>query len=104
MSFRGASRLTIHTLSWDLKLYDYCSISDNKIKIIKQAEKRMLYHNGCLWIKRSNTEFNIAMDAFDFSEACELVRMLLLWRLSFLFDIKHIGFYRDDGVILVCET
>lgn len=60
----------------------------------------MLYHNECLWTRRKNEEFNIAMSAFDSTEACELVR-LLLWRLRYLFDIKATGL-RDD-VILLCK-
>lgn len=62
----------------------------------------MLYHNGCPWTRRKKEEFNIAMSAFDSTEACELVRLLLLWRLRYLFDIKDTGL-RDDDVILLCK-
>lgn len=30
----------------------YCPINENEIKIIKRAQKPMLYHNGCLWKKK----------------------------------------------------
>lgn len=58
---------------------DYCTIRDNEFKIIMQAQKPILYHNGGLWTIRNNTQFNIAMGLFNSEEACELVGILLLW-------------------------
>lgn len=78
---------------------NYCSIS--KINTIKQAQKSILFHNGYLWTKRSKPEFNITMWAFDSADTCELVVILLLWWLRFIFNFKDTGLYRDDCVILL---
>lgn len=72
--------------------------------MIRLAQKPILYHNQCLWTKRSNEKFNIAISAFDSAEACELVGILLLWRLRFLFHINNTAIYRDVGEILQWKT
>lgn len=61
-------------------------ISNREINIIKEAQKPILFHNGYLWTKRSNPEFNIATGAS--AEAGELFGILLLWKPRLIFDIK----------------
>lgn len=51
---------------------DYYNIDDEMICIITQDPKPMLYHNGCMWTKRNNEEFNIAMATYDSAEACDI--------------------------------
>lgn len=47
-----------------------CNFSKKKeIQLIKKAQKSMLYPNGCIWTKKSNQEFNIAMGAYNFVDA-----------------------------------
>ena len=51
---------------------------------------------GNPWIKKDNSEFDVAQGAFDSAEVCELVGLFLLS------ELKHIhintGLYRDDGL------
>lgn len=70
---------------------NYCPISDQKMYIIKQAETLVFFHNDCLWTKRNNPEFNVAMGTNDFAETCDIIRILFLWHLGFMFDIKNTG-------------
>lgn len=40
-----------------------------EIQLIKKAQKSMLYPNGCIWTKKNNQEFNIAMGAYNSVDA-----------------------------------
>lgn len=44
---------------------NYCPIKDQEMNIINPAHTPVLFHNDCLWTKTNNTEFNIAMSAYD---------------------------------------
>lgn len=57
----------------------YCLINENEIKIIKRTQKPMLYHNGCLWKKKTKNNNTV-------------------------FDIKDIRIYRDDSIIHLRKT
>lgn len=61
----------------------------------------MHYHNGCMWTKRNNSEFNISMGTYDSIESCEKVGIFLMSLLRYLFDINNTGLYRDGGMLLV---
>ena len=41
------------------------------------------------------------MDSFDGAEACELVGLYLLSKISLLIDLDNFGLYRDNGLALI---
>ncbi|MCP3930953.1 MAG: hypothetical protein GY705_17855, partial [Bacteroidetes bacterium] len=69
--------------SIDEKLFDeaidfargYVPISKDKIDIMKNARKSLLFHNDKTW-KKTNTLFDVTMGAYDGAEVCELVGLL----------------------------
>ena len=72
-----------------------------KVCIIMQARKRLLFHEGVPWLKRSlNYDFDLPMGSYDGAEVCELVDTFLLNNLSQVIYKSIVGLYRDDGVSL----
>lgn len=57
---------------------NYCPTCDREINILKQTQKPILFHNAYLWSKKSNPEFDIAIEEFYSAEAYELFEILLL--------------------------
>lgn len=101
---RGSfSNFIIYTV-YHREATNYCPISHHDINIIKQPQSSILFQNGFLWTNRNNLDFCIAMGAFDLMEAWELIRILLLWRLRFIVDIKITRLYTDNGIILMFEA
>ena len=75
---------------------DFVAISEGDIRTIKQARKSLLYNSDTPWIKKGDTNFDVAMGSFDGAEVCELVGLLILSKLKSLgIDV---GLYRDDGL------
>ena len=58
-------------LSWASNLTDR---AEDKISIIKQTRKSILFNNGKPWIKKdSNSLYDVTMSSYDGAEICELV-------------------------------
>lgn len=56
----------------------------------------MLYQNRCMWTKRDNEEFNIAMGVYDMAEACKRAEIKVEIKISIWYQL-----YRDDSVIIL---
>lgn len=61
-------------------------------------KKSILFHEDYLWTKRSKAEFNITMGVFDSTESCEVVGLLLMRELKFIFDIRDTGLGDDPAL------
>ena len=76
-------------------------ISEQDIKIIRQAKKSLLFSDDEPWCKRmGNLLFDVAMGSYDGAETCELVGLYLLSELHRFIPNINIGLYRDDGLAI----
>ena len=51
-------------------------------------------------MKKDSGLFDVAMDAFDGTEVCELVSNFLLHKLSEKYERKNLALSRDDGLAI----
>ena len=76
-------------------------IGNEDLQIIMQARKSLLYNDGIPWIKKDGSyTFDVTMGSFDGAEACGLVVIYLLSKLSEDLQITNVELYRDDGLKL----
>ena len=80
---------------------NYTDITEEDTKIILQTKKALLFENGDPWIKKGNKSFDVTMGSWDGAEACEVVGLFLLSKLSHI-NSMNVGLYRDDG-LAVCQ-
>ena len=80
---------------------EYVTFTKQDIAIINHARKSFLFLNSQPWTKNAADEFDVTMGAYDGAEICELVGLFILYKLQILFDKKHLGLYRDDGLAVV---
>ena len=77
----------------------YSTISEEDTEIILQSRKSLLFSIEEHWIKRNDNEmFDVTMGSYDGAEICELVGLLILYRLGQLFNNANNELYRDDGL------
>ena len=79
----------------------FTAVSDNKIKIILNARKSLLFNSNNPWMKKTNENFDVAMGSFDGMEICELVGVFLLDRLAGVLGKETVGLYRDDELAVL---
>ena len=48
-----------------------------------------------------NNLFYVPMGSFFGSELCDLIGLYALRKLEYLYDLKEIGLYRDDGLAII---
>ena len=75
------------------------------------SRRNFLFYDDSAWTKKENPRFDITMGSFDGAEACELVGLFLLNKITHTnfgidkhqvrIDKQQIGIYRDDGLMLV---
>ena len=85
---------------------ELCFISQADIDIVLQSRQTFLFHKNMPWIKKDEVKgkFDVPMGCWDGAEACELVGLYLLHRLTnyySAFEVQNIGLYRDDGLAVV---
>ena len=72
----------------------FTTITRDERNIIIQSRKCFLYKDGSPWSKKSNSEFDITMGAYDGAECCEIVGLFMISELK---PLKlDGGVYRDD--------
>ena len=85
----------------------YTEITDEEVEILYHTCKTVLYHEGEIWKKKCEVDFDVPMGSIHGAEVCELVGLLLLHQLnqSNIFVEGNFGIYRDDGlgVLKVCS-
>ena len=58
--------------------------------------------NKKTWIKKDHSNlFDVPMCSFFGAKLCDLIGLYALSKLGSLYDIKEIGFYRDDGLAII---
>ena len=78
----------------------HTKISEKDKAIIFHARKSLLFNGQHVWIKKEGGLFDVTMGAFDGAEVCETVGNFLLYQLSKIYNKRHIGLYRDDGLAI----
>ena len=76
----------------------YTPIGQDNKDIIFQVRKSFLFNQKQPWVKRKESDFDVAMGAYDSAEVTDLVGLFLLSKLQGLGLI--VGLYRDDGLAL----
>ena len=76
----------------------YVNFSNLDRDIIFQARKSALVHEGSVWIKKANPNFDVPMGAYDGAEVCDIVGLFLLSELEKLKLNAAIGGYKDDNL------
>ena len=62
----------------------------------------MTFNKIKTWIKKDNINlFDVPMGFFFGAELCDLIGLHALSKLKYLYDIKKIGLYRDDGLAII---
>ena len=77
---------------------NYTPIGQDNKDIIFQVRKSFLFNQKQPWVKRKESDFDVAMGAYDSAEVTDLVGLFLLSKLQGLGLI--VGLYRDDGLAL----
>ena len=81
-------------LEWAIQ---YTNMTEQQKKVVFQASKSFLYSRGEAWVKKGDTNFDIAMGAYHGAQACEIVGLFMLSKLVGLPNFQAI-MYRDDGL------
>ena len=74
------------------------TIEEEVITIIFHTRKSLLFYKTSVWVKKDNTDFDVAMGSYDGAEVCELVGLYLLNLLTNEFGKHNMGLYRDDSL------
>ena len=69
--------------------------------MINHPRKSLLFNNQQAWIIKESRLFDVAMEAYDGAEVCELVDSFLRYQHSNKYNKKDIGFYQDDGLAVL---
>ena len=72
----------------------YVVITETEKNILMNARKSVLHSDDAVWAKKSGL-FDVTMGSWDGAEACEVVGLFLLSKLSHTNNIQ-VGLYRDD--------
>jgi hypothetical protein len=74
-------------------------ISVEKMSIIMQARRTLLFLDKDQWTKKTgDEEFDVPMGCFDGAEVCELVGLYILEKIGKIMGKENVGLYRDDGL------
>lgn len=81
---------------------NYGHISDKEVNIMRKPKKKWFYTTTELYgLINITKNFYVCIGVYDFADTCELVGIMLLWRLRIISDRKNNGIYRDDGINLL---
>ena len=76
----------------------HTNINDDTYKIIMHARRSVLFCRNVTWAKKDNSDFDLAMGAYDGAEMCKLIGLFLLDRIQNDCKELELGMYRDDGL------
>ena len=92
----------------------FVDICDEDEKIILSCKNSILFHNGKMWEKVTDCDFDVTMGSYDCAEVCELVGLYLLSLINTLQNLQNLqnlhnfhfngGLYRDDGLFVIKLT
>ena len=63
------------------------------------AKKSLFFNENVPWIKKGNSNIDVAQGSFDGTETCEIVGLFILSKLSHIRN-ANIDLYRDDGLLV----
>ena len=70
------------------------------MKTISNARKSLLFNSNNPWMKKTDENFDVAIDSFDGAEICELVGLFLFDRFASVLG-KEYAFYRDHALAVL---
>ena len=73
-------------------------IKQNKLDLIFDTQKSLLYCKDTPWKKQRNGEFVITVGANNGAETCEFVGLFLLYSIGENFNKDDISLYKYDGL------
>ena len=80
----------------------YADISAEDEKIILHACNSLLFYKEGEWVKKEGEgTFDITMGSYHGAEACELVGLFILNKLTRILGRDNVGLYRDDGLAVL---
>ena len=67
------------------------------------SAQSVLYHGDQVYVKRKNQNptFDITMGGYHGAEACELVGLYMLSKMTEFIPKSNVGLYRDDGLMVI---
>ena len=92
-----SEKLLLDALSWAKNL---TTITDEEIKIILHCRKTFLFYQDETWVKRTNSDFDVAMGSLDSAEVCELTGLFIQHKMEAFIPKENQGLYRDDGLAI----
>ena len=81
---------------------NYVAISDKEINIILHARKSFIIHEGDVWVKKTDKNFDVTQGSYDGAEVAELVGLYLLSKINKI--LPEAGIYRDDGLAVTKKS
>ena len=81
---------------------NYVAITENEINIILHARKSFIIHEGEVWVKKTNRNFDVTQGSYDGAEVAELVGLYLLSKVNKI--LPEAGIYRDDGLAVTKKS
>ena len=87
-----SAELLDRALNWSSH---FATISEDDRALFHHTRNSILFHEGSLWIKKGERNFDIAQGSWDGAEVTDLVGLYLLSKLQHL-DEMNSGLYRDD--------
>ena len=85
----------------------HCPISALDEEVFLHCRRTFLFHDGKVWVKKENPEFDVPMGSFDGAEICEIVGLYILDKLissNIGLTKEMTGLYRDDGLVATALT
>ena len=79
----------------------FVPITESDRKLFREARRSFLFHDGDIWIKSKNPEFDVTMSAYDVAEVCKIVGLFLLNEIivaNIGLRRENMGLYREDGL------
>ena len=74
-------------------------IRDHDMVTINHSRKSLIFHGNEPWVKKEgNEDFDVTMGSNGGVEMSELVGLLMLSKLAYLFQDNFVGLYRDNGL------
>ena len=74
----------------------YTVINQESLSIIMHSRKSLHFCDGNVCIKKGNHMFDVTTGSFDGAEVCQLVGLLMLYKMMHLFCCNCVGLYRDN--------
>ena len=72
-------------------------------EIILESKKSILVNEGEIWVKKGESNFDVAQGSFDGAECAELVGLYILADIGKL-ERRNPGIYRDDFLAVIPTT